>query len=391
MHRPHVPPHRPPWWPAEEPWPPTRLPSPKLWRAWRQPDWRRHDWRRAGWHRPFYWRFAALLLFLLMFTLGGCALVAGLIASAIGLLQFPGSDIIFSRGVGFTALVIGVLGALVTGRALRRLAISVDDLMEAADQVAAGDYAARVTEKGPRELRALARTFNSMAARLQESAEQRRNLLADVTHELRTPLTVIQGNLEGLLDGIYPSDAEHLAPILDETQILARLIDDLRTLALAESGALRLQKELTDMSVLLNETAASFRTQSEGARVKLTVALSNEADLPLVEVDPGRIHEVLTNLISNALRYTPAGGEVCVRGWADGGRSQVGVSVSDTGPGIAPDVLPHIFDRFYKSADSRGMGLGLAIAKNLVAAHGGEISAQSAPGQGTTIQFTLPL
>ena len=378
--------HRPPWWPPDEPWPPAAPFNRDDWRAWR-----RHDWRRPGWHRPFFWRFAALLLFLLVFALGGCALVAGLIASAIGLIQFPGSDVIFSRGVGFTALVIGVAGVLLTGRALRRLAISVDDLMEAADRVAAGDFTARVTEQGPRELRALARTFNAMAARLQETTEQRRNLLADVTHELRTPLTVIQGNLEGLLDGIYPSDEAHLAPILDETQVLARLIDDLRTLALAESGALRLQKEMTDLSVLLNETAASFRARSEAAGIRLTVSQSGEAELPLVEVDPARIHEVLTNLISNALRYTPAGGEICVRGWVDGDGSQVRVSVSDTGPGIAADVLPHIFDRFYKSPDSRGMGLGLAIAKNLVAAHGGEISAQSAPGQGTTIQFTLPL
>jgi signal transduction histidine kinase len=386
MQRPPFPPHRPPWWPPDEAWPPAGPPGRNMWRAWR-----RHNWRRTGWHMPFRWRFTALVVFLLLFALGGCALVAGLIASAIGLLRFPGSDIIFSRGVGFTALVIGVAGVLLTGRALRRLAISVDDLMEAAERVAAGDYAARVSEQGPRELRALARTFNAMAARLEETAQQRRNLLADVTHELRTPLTVIQGNLEGLLDGIYPSDEAHLASILDETQVLARLIDDLRTLALAESGALRLQKELTDPNVLLNETAASFRAQSEAAGVRLTVSLNGEAELPLVELDPARIHEVLTNLISNALRYTPAGGEVCVRGWADGERGQLGVSVSDTGPGIAADVLPHIFDRFYKSADSRGMGLGLAIAKNLVAAHGGEISAQSAPGQGTTIQFTLPL
>jgi signal transduction histidine kinase len=357
-----------------------------MWRTWR-----RHNWRRAGWHGPFFWRFAALVLFLLVFTLGGCALALGLTASLLGLLHFPGSDLVFSRSVSLAMLVFGVVGIAFTSQALRRLAISVDDLMEAADRVAGGDYAARVSELGPRELRVLARTFNTMAARLEETAQQRRNLLADVTHELRTPLTVIQGNLEGLLDGIYPSDEAHLTSILDETQILARLIDDLRTLALAESGALRLQKEMTDLSVLLNETAASFRAQSEAAGVRLTVSLNGEADLPLVELDPARIHEVLTNLISNALRYTPAGGGISVRGWADGDANQVRVSVSDTGPGIAADVLPHVFDRFYKSADSGGMGLGLAIAKNLVAAHGGEISAQSAPGQGTTIQFTLPL
>jgi two-component system, OmpR family, sensor kinase len=377
------PPHRPPWWPPDEAWPPSGPPSQNMWRIWR-----RQSWRRQRWHGPFFWRIAGLVLFLLVFTVGGCALTLGLTATILGMLHFPGSDLVFSRAVSLAALLIGVAGFLFAGRALRRLAISVDDLMEAAERVAAGDYTAQVAEQGPREMRALARAFNSMATRLQQISEQRRNMLADVTHELRTPLTVIQGNLEGLIDGIYPSDEAHLTPILEETQVLARLIDDLRTLALAESGALRLQKELTDLGVLLNEAAASFRTRTEASGARLTVALAD--DLPLVEADPARIREVLTNLISNALRYTPPAGEVRVRGWADAGR-QVIVSVSDTGPGIAADILPHIFDRFYKSADSGGMGLGLAIAKNLVAAHGGEISAQSTPGDGTTIQFTLPL
>jgi signal transduction histidine kinase len=393
MRTPPFPPHRPPWWPADEAWPPSDPPIRNFWRVWRQQNWRRQDWRhqnwrRQRWHGPFFWRVAALVVFLLVFTLGGCALALGLTATILGMLHFPGSDLVFSRAVSLAVLILGAAGILFTGRALRRLALSVDDLMEAADRVAAGDYAAQVAEQGPHEMRALARAFNLMADRLHAASEQRRNMLADVTHELRTPLTVIQGNLEGLLDGVYPADEAHLAPILEETHVLARLIDDLRTLALAESGALRLQKELTDLSVLLNEIAASFRAQTEAAGVRLSVALAD--DLPLVETDPARIREVLANLISNALRYTPPAGQICIRGWAEAGR-QVVVSVSDTGPGIPADVLPHIFDRFFKSAESRGMGLGLAIAKNLVAAHGGEIMAQSEPGRGTTIQFTLPL
>ncbi len=349
-----------------------------MWRRW-----------RTGRRGHFFWRFAALVGFFLIFTLGGCALTLGLVASGLGLMHFPGSDVIFSRGISFGALLIGVVGILLTGRALRRMAVSVDDLMEAAGRVEAGDYTARVAEHGSRDMRALMRAFNTMAARLQENEERRRNWLADVTHELRTPLTVIQGDLEGLLDGVYPPDELHLAPILEETHVLARLIDDLRTLSQAESGTLRLQKEMTDLGVLVSETAAAFRTQAQKAGIDLVVQLAD--DLPLADVDPARIREVLTNLIANALRYTPAGGQVRVQGQLSSDGHAVVLAVSDTGAGIPADILPHIFDRFYKSADSGGMGLGLAIAKNLVAAHGGEISAQSEAGSGTSIRFTLPL
>ena len=241
-------------------------------------------------------------------------------------------------------------------------------------------------------MRALAHTFNSMAERLQKTDAQRRTLLADVTHELRTPLTVIQGNLEGLIDGVYPVDETHLRAILDETQVLSRLIDDLRTLALADGGALQLHKEPTDVAALAAETAASFRAQADAAGVALNVEAA--PDVPIVAADPARMREVLANLIANALRYTPSGGSIRVRCFADSGSSRerrVVVAVDDTGAGIAPDDLPHIFDRFYKSRDSGGMGLGLAIVKNLVAAHGGEVQADSQPRRGTTIRFTLPV
>jgi signal transduction histidine kinase len=368
----------PPWWPPNEPWPPPTPPGPHMWRYWRH--------HRRG---HFFWRAAALVGFLLVFTLGGCALTLGFIASGLGLVHFPGSGVIFSRGVSLAALLIGIVGILLTSRALRQMAVSVDDLMEAAGRVEAGDYTARVAEHGSRDMRALMRAFNTMAARLQQNEERRRNWLADVTHELRTPLTVIQGDLEGLLDGVYPPDEAHLAAILDETHVLARLIDDLRTLSQAESGTLKLQKELTDLGVLVSEAAAAFRAQAGKASIELVVSLAD--DLPLAAVDPARIREVLTNLIANALRYTPGGGQIRVQGQPGADGRVVTLSVTDTGPGIPADVLPHIFDRFYKSADSGGMGLGLAIAKKLVAAHGGEITVHSAAGIGTTIQFTLPL
>jgi len=175
-------------------------------------------------------------------------------------------------------------------------------------------------------------------------------------------------------------DEARLKSLLEETDVLTRLVDDLRTLALAESGALQLKREPTDMAALILETVAAFRSQADAAGVRIELSL-NEASP--VEVDPARVREVLTNLISNALRYTPRGETVSVR-YENGT-----ISVEDRGPGISPADLPHVFDRFYKSGDSGGMGLGLSIAKYLVEAHGGEIRAESQPGRGARISFTL--
>jgi signal transduction histidine kinase len=283
----------------------------------------------------------------------------------------------------FALLVI----ATTVARAIRRVVVPLGDLIDAAESVEAGNYAVRVRPRGPRELRSLAGAFNSMSARLERSEEQRRRLLADVTHELRTPLTVVQGNLEALLDGVYAADAAHLGPILDETRVLSRLVDDLRTLSLAEAGALALHREPTDMAGLVTDTAASFRTQADGAGVGLITEIDGGS--PQADVDPVRLREVLSNLLSNALRYTPRGGSVRVGVSALDGRLRI--SVRDSGPGISAEALPHVFDRFYKSEESRGAGLGLAIAKSLVVAHGGEIEATSVPGQGTEMRVTLPV
>ena len=357
----------PRWWPSDEPWPPSGPPNMRAWHKMRG---------------RFFWRIGALLAVLSIFACGGFATLFWL----LGAIDAPHVIPYAERPFRIIPFVFIFVGLILAARALRRAALPVGDVMEAAGRVAEGDYTVRVAERGPREVRALAHAFNSMAARLQANDEQRRNLLADVTHELRTPLTVIQGNLEGILDGIYPRDDAHLEPILEETRILSRLIDDLRTLALAESGALKLQKEPTDLAMLVSETVSSFQSQADAAEL----LLSADAEPGLVlEVDPERIRQVLENLIANALRYTPHSGTIHVRCFTEGAHAKV--SVSDTGTGIPPDDLPHIFDRFYKSRDSRGTGLGLAIAKNLVVAHGGEISAQSTVGRGTTIHLTLPL
>lgn len=321
----------------------------------------------------------------------GFFLFFGFIVAAFVTLLISAFSATGGPGLGaFTPLIVIIVLLVVSttvARAIRRLVVPLGELIDAAESVESRNYAVRVRPRGPRELRSLARAFNSMSARLESSEEQRKQLLADVTHELRTPLTVVQGNLEALIDGVYPADAQHLAPILDETRVLSRLVDDLRTLSMAEAGALALHREPTDIAELVADSVASLRTQADSAGIALVTETA--AALPQADIDPVRLREVLSNLLSNALRYTPRGGSVRVSATARDGR--VRVSVRDTGPGIAADALPHVFDRFYKSDESRGAGLGLAIAKSLVVAHGGEISATSEPGQGTEMRFTLPV
>lgn len=286
-------------------------------------------------------------------------------------------------------LIVVVTTLVGVGRALRSAGATLDDLVEATRKVEAGDYSARVgPRQGVRAVRQLSRGFDTMAARLETDEHQRRTLLAEVSHELRTPLAVVQGNLEAILDGVYPADPAHLTPILEETRVLGRLIDDLRTVALSEAGTLGMHPEATDPDVLVGDVVRSFELAAGAAGVGLVVAI--DGDLPIMEIDPVRIREVLANLVANALRHTPAGGRVTVAGGLDGDR-WVRLEVRDTGRGIEPALLPHVFDRFVKGADSRGSGLGLAIARQLVVAHGGEIAAESVPGVGTTIRLRLPL
>jgi len=361
-HKHRLPPRRPPWWPENEPWPP------------------RGHVRQS----PFFRRIGCLFVFFILLSILLFTLALSIGAHLLGFAHFPGEFQGWALPFGFFLLAAG--GLSLGASRVRRMSRPLDDLLEASRRVAEGDYSVRVEEKGLPEIRSMARAFNAMAARLQVSDQQRRELLADVTHELRTPLTVIQGNLEALLDGVYPADQAHLKSILDETQIISRQVDDLRTLALAESGALQLKKESTDLAVLIGATVETFRSQAEAAGVQLEV--ESESDLPLLDLDPERIRQVLSNLISNALRYTPRNGRVHVRCQADG--NKLSLVVEDSGAGISSEDLPYIFERFYKSRDSGGMGLGLAIAKHLVEAHGGTIGAESEPGQGTRMRVTLP-
>jgi signal transduction histidine kinase len=281
-----------------------------------------------------------------------------------------------------------VVGGLVgSARWLWRSTRTIGALMDAANRVAGGDYAARVDDTGSRQLGALTGAFNQMAERLQTNEERRRELLADVAHELRTPLQVIRGTVEGMLDGLYPADRGNLRPLLDETLVMARLLDDLRTLSMAEAGVLPLHRETVDPRVLADEAANTFRSMARAADV--TMASVHADDAPAsIEADPVRLAEVLTNLVANALRHTPPGGTVTVR--VAGAAGGVAFAVEDTGPGIEADRLPFVFDRFVTSADAGGTGLGLAIAKRLVLAHGGTIDAAAPATGGTRIRFVIP-
>jgi signal transduction histidine kinase len=327
---------------------------------------------------------------LVLFNVLGLAALGGLtalIARGLGLVDFS-----FDLGQWFIPIGVGVLLFVMLlvglgGAGVRRVVVPLDDLLAAAERIGQGEYTVRVEEKGPREVRSMARVLNKMAKRLDELDSRRRDLLADVTHELRTPLTVVQGNLEGMLDGVYPADEANLRSLLEETKLLSRLVEELRTLALAESGALQLRKEPVDLSLLVSETTAAFQAQADAAGIVLKVATAS--DLPPLPLDGGRIRQVLSNLLANALRYTPEGGRVTVSCQQSG--ESVLLEVQDSGPGIPAEELPYIFDRFHKSTDEGGMGLGLAIARHLVEAHGGRIHAESQPGQGTTMRVELPV
>ncbi|HEY7969647.1 MAG TPA: ATP-binding protein, partial [Candidatus Limnocylindrales bacterium] len=324
--------------------------------------------RRPPWAR---WRgFGCIFGLLFLFVIG--SLVAGMTLVVSHLGPVP--------GLVALAVVIGVLVWM--GRTLFLTAQTLDRLVDATGRVETGDYSVRVDVRprstgGLRVVSQLTDGFDTMISRLETDEAQRRTLLADISHELRTPLTVVQGNLEAIVDGVYPPDPAHLAVILDETRVLGRLIDDLRTLALSEAGTLALHPEPTDPDVLVGDVVRSFEPAASAAGVEITAAI--DGDLPIIEVDPVRIREVLANLVANALRHTPSGGRVTVSGSRLDGR-WLGLEVRDTGSGIAPALLAHVFDRFAKGDDSGGSGLGLAIARQLVVAHGGEISAVSPTG-----------
>lgn len=291
------------------------------------------------------------------------------------------------------SLALPLLAAAIAVRSFRSMANPLADLMAAADSVAQGNLDVRVSSNhAPADFRQLAESFNLMVNELQRADQQRRNLTADVAHELRTPLQVIQGNLEGILDGVYQPNTDHIESTLEESRRLARLVEDLQTLSLAESGVLNLRKEEVNITEMLKDIQTSFSGQAEASGIMLQV-ITGEGLTAILDID--RIHQVLSNLVSNAIRHTPQGGEISLLAQSiDGG---IRIQVVDNGQGIAANELPYLFDRFWRGDRSRthstgaGSGLGLAIAKQLIEAHSGTIIVESQPGFGSVFTINLPL
>lgn len=301
---------------------------------------------------------------------------------------------VWRGGSCLTVLLFIFFVTWITRRVFSNIAAPLGDVMEAADAVAGGDLSARVPVSGGGVFRRLGDSFNRMAGEIERADRQRRRLTADVAHELRNPLHVIRGNLEGVLDGVYLADEEHIRNTLDETRLLARLVDDLQTLSLAEAGQLRLHFENVNVGELLSDTLTSFSGQAEALGIDLK-GQGKEDGRPLeVRGDYERLLQVLANLVANALNHTPPGGRITLA--ADAVLEGVRITVTDTGNGIPPEDLPMIFERFWKGDRARtrkedgGSGLGLSICRQLVRSHGGAIVADSMPGEGTQFTITLP-
>jgi len=380
--------------------PPNWVPSQRAraWRAARLRTLRHHPDRfRPRTHHPGRLFVGLVVVFgaLVAMTVGAIAIVVNLVRMAAGM-GHPGGRPLFFLAAGIVLLLVVSAAVMATARgAFRNVASPMAELMTAAEAVTGGDLSARVPEHARSRLSNVASTFNTMVASLERSDQQRRNLTADVAHELRTPLQIIQGNLEGVLDGVYEPTKDHIEATLEATQQLSRLVEDLRTLSLAESGQLALDLQPIEVEELLQDTLTSLSSLAESAGVELRCeSAATESKGPMVSGDPGRLDQVLANLVVNAVRHTPSGGTITLA--SSPFPAGVEITVSDTGEGIAPDDLPFIFDRFWRGDRARthhkgtGSGLGLAITRQFVRLHGGTIDVASTLGTGTTFTISLP-
>lgn len=288
-------------------------------------------------------------------------------------------------------LVVVLLAFAVTFWLSRRMSAPVHALTTAAGRLGRGDFSQRVNVRGDDEIAELGRSFNSMANDLEQAEQLKRNMVGDAAHELRTPLSNIRGYLEAMKDGVIAPEPAALQSLYDESILMMKLVDELQELTIADSGKLELFRQNEDVNELVRAAALAIQARVDMGGLSLELELS--PGLPQASVDAQRIGQVMRNLLGNAVAHTPRGGRITISTRGDG--SGVAITVADTGEGIGPDDLPHIFDRFFRADKSRsratgGSGLGLTIAKRLVEAHGGKIQAQSEPGKGSRFTFTVP-
>lgn len=352
----------PHWWPEGESWPPRRGHGYEEW---------------SGFGRRM---FAAFVIVVATFF-AVAALIGAVIATGIAGLG----------GLSRTAAVLGsvvvlVGGGLLVGRAAARTWRPVRSIIGAAGRLADGDYSARASLGNSASMRAVGSSFNRMAQRLEQAEEQRRRLMSDLGHELRTPLAVIRGEIEAVIDGVHDGGPDHMASLLDEVEVLERLIEDLRLLSQSEAGRLDLQLEPTDLVAVVQEVADSYRSRAESRGVEVEV--DSSPTVGPVELDAVRYRQALTNLVTNSLAAMPDGGRLTIEVSQEPGR--VVTAVADTGSGIPPEQAEVVFDRFEKSPDSEGSGLGLSIARTLIEAHGGELTIPSTGPRGTTAVMWVP-
>jgi len=299
---------------------------------------------------------------------------------------------------GLIAAVVALLIGLIL---TRQIILPIRALTRGAQQIARGKLNYRVNPSSKDELGELAQSFNSMASSLDKIEQSRRRLTADIAHELRTPLTIIEGTVDAMIDGIFKPDKEQLVSIKEQTSQLTHLINDLREISLAESGQLKLDITTTNMVNLVRRKLAQAEVKALDKNIKTRLDIHDT--IPEIKVDPVRIEQVISNLLTNAIRHTPPGGEITVSleiikesNMLELEKPSLLISVADTGEGIPPEHLPNIFDRFYRIESSRSKnegetGLGLAIVKQMVEAHNGKVWAKSNPGKGSTFYVAIPL
>ena len=335
---------------------------------------------------------------LVIFLVLGALLFVGGVAAGLYLLfsKYSGVRNLWLLGCG-APVVVAVIGFIILFNLYLRLSQPLANLFQAINTVEEGDLSVRVPETKSPIYGDLFKRFNNMVGELERAEQQRRNLTADIAHELRTPLHIIQGNLEGILDGVYQPTPEHIDNTLDETRLLTRLVNDLQTLSLAETGQLPLHPARFLLADLVDDLTSSFSSQAASLGIDLKTSVTDQDQQLTADYD--RLDQILSNLLSNALRHTPRGGTVLLQAESIQNESQpaktaVRITVRDTGSGIPPEDLPFIFDRFWRGDRSRSermhSGLGLAIAKQLIRAHGGTIVAQSVVGTGSSFAIELP-